>query len=40
MNPERVAVVVTRHLSGSEEPVGGYIITPEEVERAKKMAGR
>ncbi len=40
MNPERVAVVVTRHLSGSEEPVGAYIVTPEEVERAKKMAGR
>jgi hypothetical protein len=31
---------VTRHLSGSEEPVGAYIVTPEEVERAKKMAGR
>jgi len=39
MDPDRVAVVVTRHLSGSEEPVGAYIVTPEEVERAKKMAG-
>jgi len=40
MDPERVAVVVTRHLSGPEEPVAAYIVTPEEVERAKKMAGR
>jgi (2Fe-2S) ferredoxin len=40
MDPERVTVVVTRHLSGSEAPVDAYIVTPEEVERAKKLAGR
>ena len=40
MDPERVATVITQHLSGPEEPVAGFIVTPEQVAEAKKMAGR
>jgi NADH-quinone oxidoreductase subunit F len=35
MDPQRVTVVVSRHLSGAEQPVADFVVSPEDVERAK-----
>lgn len=40
MTPERVQVVVTRHLSGEEQPVASFTVTEAEVVEAKRRAGQ
>jgi (2Fe-2S) ferredoxin len=39
MDPERVRVVVTQHLSGVEQPVSSFVVTEAEVAEAKRRAG-
>lgn len=40
MTPERVQVVVERHLSGDEQPVTSFVVTEAEVAAAKRRAGQ
>ena len=39
MSPERVRVVVMRHLSGEEQPVTSFVVSEAEVAEAKRRAG-
>ncbi len=38
MDPVRVQRVVVEHLSGREHPVGKFVVTDEQVQRAKRNA--